>query len=193
MQTIIIYGGSFNPFHNGHAAITEYCAKLPNVDAVWLMPSAARTDKPDLAADKARLAMLQAYTESVQDTHKQVVVSDFELQLGAPSETIRTYRALRAAYPQYRFLFVFGADSVADMQNWRGASELAGELEIVVIQRHGYAMPDTSNIHAVITVPESVSGLSSTLVRQYIRAGQPIDTLVPQVVQTIIRNDKLYI
>ena len=192
MKQVIVYGGSFNPFHNGHAAIVEHCLALPGYDEVWIMPSAKRTDKPDLVADETRLAMLIAYKDSFTHVDRKLVITDFEMALGAPSETIRTYQALRTAYPRINFTFVFGSDSVADIYNWRGGDVLAETLDIIVVDRIGEVHPLKNPRHIRAEIPEDVAGISSTLIRSKIRAGEPISSLVPRAIALFIPRHNLY-
>jgi nicotinate-nucleotide adenylyltransferase len=193
VKQIIIYGGSFNPFHNGHAAIAQHCFTLAGFDEVWIMPSAQRADKPDLVDDTQRLAMLTDYVASCGYDQQRLKVSDFEIALGAPSETITTYHALVKAYPNTNFTFVFGADSIADIYNWRDGDYLAETLDIIVVDRISNLKPITNPRHLRAEIPEDVSGISSTTIRARIKLGEPIEPLVPAAVARYIPLHNLYV
>lgn len=193
MKQIIVYGGSFNPFHNGHAAIVTYCLSLPRFDEVWIMPSARRTDKPDLVNDRTRIAMLKAYVQSIQPHEQRLKVSNFEISLGAPSETIKTYKALAKLYPDTNFTFVFGADALADIYNWRGGAYLAKTLDIIVVDRISDVRPISSPKHLRAEVPEHIAGISSTAIRARVKLGASIESLVPAAIARYIPLHNLYV
>ena len=192
MKQVIIYGGSFNPLHKGHEAIIQHCLAFSGFDEVWIMPSAKREDKPDLLDDAVRLDMLQAYVDGGNLDAKRVFVSDFEITLGAPSETIRTYNELLKAYPDVMFTFVFGTDSIADMPQWRDGEYLEQVMNIIAVERAGSSVGCDPLKHLCAYISEDVSGLSSTLVRQKVRQGADITFDVPNQVARFIRQRQLY-
>jgi nicotinate-nucleotide adenylyltransferase len=192
VKQVIIYGGSFNPLHKGHEAIIKHCLSFAGFDEVWIMPSAKRTDKPDLLDDAVRLEMLQIYVNNSDVGAKRLRVSDFETRLGAPSETIRTYDALTKAYPSTEFTFVFGADSIADMPNWRRGEYLEEVMNIIAVERFGSNIACDPLKHLCAYIPEDVSGLSSTLVRESVRRGLSIEQQVPQSISAFISRNNLY-
>ena len=191
MGKVLIYGGSFNPLHNGHDAIIRSCANMPEYDGVWVMPSARRHDKPDLLDDDARLAMLRHYWSSLPGAiAARVYISDFEISLGEPSETLRTYSALKNTFPDIEFSYVFGADAINDMLDWRGGEQLRQELKIVIVSRHGHDVP--GNHYAAQIELASTQNISSTTVRQRIRSNQSIHNIVPRAVLDFIETNKMY-
>ncbi len=192
MKQVIIYGGSFNPLHKGHEAIIEHCLQFTQFDEIWIMPSARRDDKPDLLDEQTRLDMLKAYVAESDFKKTKVVVSDFEIALGAPTETIRTLLALRKAYPNTEFTFVFGTDSVADIPNWRGGVYLANQLSIIAVERAGSAVACNPLQHLCAYIAEDVSGLSSTIVREHINRGKSIADQVPKPIAQFIAANGLY-
>lgn len=192
MKKVIVYGGSFNPLHKGHEAIITHCLSLADFDEVWIMPSAKRADKPQLLDDEVRLAMLSAYVAARSDACR-LIVSDFEIRLGMPSETIRTYEALISAYPDTEFTFVFGTDSLADMPNWRGGEYLEEVMNIIAVERTGSQLACNPLKHLCAYIAEDVSGLSSTLVRQNIRQGLQITDSVPSSIEGFIFEHQLYV
>lgn len=191
MKKILLYGGSFNPLHNGHDAIIRNCAAMQEFDGLWVMPSARRRDKPNLQSDNTRLSMLQRYWASLPPSLAQrVLISDFEIQLGEPSRTIRTHTALQQTFPDIQFYYIFGADALHNMMSWSGGARLRSLLQMVIVSRHGYSVPDDYN-GAYIQIADN-QPVSSTIVRQRIRSKQAIRHLVPDAIRQYIQSNALY-
>ena len=106
-MTAGIFGGSFNPVHNGHIALAKAIVERGIVDEVWLSlsPQNPLKDHPEELVDDAdRLAMLRLATNGI----KGLEVCDIELSLPRPSYTINTLRALSRQYPRNRFRLIIG-------------------------------------------------------------------------------------
>ncbi len=191
MTNILIYGGSFNPLHNGHDAIIKHCTAMQEYDGLWVMPSARRRDKPDLISDDERLKMLRHYWALLPSAiAARVFISDFEVLLGQPSETLRTDDALKQEFPDIEFSYIFGVDAVNDMSEWNGGDRLRNELDILMVGRAGHRIPKILK-NKYIELPDSWT-VSSTLVRQRVRTKQAIDHLVPPAILEIIESNVLY-
>jgi nicotinate-nucleotide adenylyltransferase len=195
MSEIAIFGGTFDPPTRAHQAIARACLEQPGLDAVWLMPSGDRSDKPAMQAADARLEMLECLHQEEFGGNSRLVVSDFELQLPQPTQTNATDLALQQAFPRDRFWFVFGADSYQDMPSWEYGEKLQKTLGMLIVPRPGYALPALAdNIkHLAITEPEEVMAASSTVVRGLVsQAMQPSSQLICEGVQRYITQRGLY-
>lgn len=117
MKKIGILGGTFNPVHNGHLALGEAAMEQYGLAEVWLMPSKLPPHKPHFAIlpEKHRLAM----TELAAKTNKRFVVSDFELLREGLTYTADTLELLTREYPDCRFYFIVGGDSLVNFFSWR--------------------------------------------------------------------------
>lgn len=135
---IAVFGGTFDPPTVAHEAIIDACIKRSDIDEVWLLPSGVRADKPGMQPDDLRIALLQLLETQ---SEKPVRVSDFELTLPRPTKTYRTVEALKAAYPDHTFWFVFGADSYATMETWEQGEMLKKNLSMLLVKRLGYECP----------------------------------------------------
>lgn len=191
-MNIACYGGTFDPPTKAHGAIIEALAAGDTYDEVWVMPSADRVDKPGMSAEKHRLKMVAEMLGEIS-SHK-VVLSDFEIQLGEPTQTMRTHAELTNKYPKDTFWFVFGADSYNDMPNWENGSELRATMHICVIPRIGHKTPKPQkNVH-VLTVPNALElATSSTEVRRRARQHKSIDAHVSSAVQAYVLAHALYL
>ena len=138
----IIYGGAFNPPTRAHQAILQGCIDYaePRDADVWLLPSASRHDKSIDVLRERRLALCDALIQDVLRRTVAVDVSATELDRPQPTETYDTVRELQDEYPNRRFTWVFGADSVATMREWNHGEWLLENLDMLVVERPGYEL-----------------------------------------------------
>lgn len=198
MKEIAVYGGAFDPPTLAHEAIIGMCLEIEFIDEVWLMPSGRRQDKPNMQDDDTRLAMLDVVHRESFDYDDRLVVTDFEINLGQPTQTIDTVEALKNRYAKDNFWFVFGADSYRTMPSWDRGDYLNQTLNMLIIPRLGEVMPATSTRigHlAMARLSDSVisRGVSSTKVRQALVEQAPIDGMVSQAIASYIDNHGCYI
>jgi nicotinate-nucleotide adenylyltransferase len=135
MARIGLLGGSFNPAHRGHRAISLAAMDALGLDELWWLVSPGnplKADAPDMAPFEARFgsALRQA-------RRSRIKVSDFERRAGT-RYTIDTVRLLERRYPAHRFIWLLGSDTLPNFHKWRDWRRLARELPIAVIPRPGY-------------------------------------------------------
>lgn len=131
-QAIGLLGGSFDPAHAGHAHITREALKRFGLDRVWWLVSPGNPLKPEGPAPLAqRMAAARALMR-----HPRVTVSDIEARLGT-RYTAETLGALRARYPGVRFVWLMGADNLAQFHRWERWQEIAESVPVGVIARPG--------------------------------------------------------
>ena len=126
-----LYGGSFNPAHDGHAHVAETARRKLGLDRViWLVspqnPLKSRHETADLAE---RIAGAKALAHGYA-----MVVAAVETQLGS-NYTIDTIRGLKARFPGVKFVWIMGADSLASFHRWRGWTQIMHEVPVAVISR----------------------------------------------------------
>jgi nicotinate-nucleotide adenylyltransferase len=131
-----LFGGSFNPAHEGHAHVAETARRRLRLDRVIWLVSPQNPLKPvHETADLAhRLAGARAMAGG-----RGMVVSDAETRIGA-QYTIDTVRALKARYPRVRFVWIMGADSLASFHRWRGWTQIMREAPVAVVSRPWIAL-----------------------------------------------------
>nr|WP_085998844.1 nicotinate-nucleotide adenylyltransferase [Novosphingobium sp. Rr 2-17] len=129
-----LLGGSFNPAHGGHRRITLFAMDALGLDEAWWMVSPGNPLKPS-----AGMAPLPARFESAvrQARRARIRVTAIERELGT-RYTVDTLRALLRRYPRRRFVWLMGADNLAQFHQWRHWRDLAKMLPIAVIARPGY-------------------------------------------------------
>lgn len=130
-----VFGGSFDPVHNGHIRLARYVLEHTDLDEVWLMVSPRNPLKEHgpIATDQERLDMARLAVEGIPG----VTVSDFEFSLPIPSYTYNTLVRLREAYPDIDFRLIIGGDNWADFDRWRNPDEIRDQFGLIVYPRPG--------------------------------------------------------
>ena len=171
-----IFGGSFNPIHNGHLSLALQLKQRAGLDEVWLMvsPQNPLKQSSDLLDDDLRLHMARLAVEGVEG----ITVSDYEMHLPRPSYTWNTLEALSKDYPERQFVLMIGGDNWAIFDKWYHADDIRRKYEIIVYTR-------TPGDPGFID-------LSSTAIRQRIRQGKSIRSMVPPAVARYIKENGLY-
>lgn len=191
MTTIGLLGGSFNPVHVGHTIVASYVAQHGPVDQVWLVLSPRNPLKQadELASDTDRLAMLRLAAEPFGSN--QVEVSDVELSMPRPSYTIDTLRTLSERYPDCRFKWIAGSDSLRQLDRWKDWEEILHRFGMIIYPRPSYEIP--------AQLPEGVEicdapgiEISSSFIRNEIKSGRDITYYVTESVKRYIISHNLY-
>ena len=131
-MTVGLLGGSFDPAHEGHAHVTREALKRLGLDRVWWLVSPGNPLKARPPAPMAgRLARASAVIG-----HPRVVVSDIEARLGT-RHTAQTLRRLMALYPGVRFVWLMGADNLAEFHRWQDWDWIMTHVPIGVFARPG--------------------------------------------------------
>ena len=172
-----IFGGSFNPIHNGHILLAQRLKKQAGLDEVWLMvsPQNPLKESNDLLCDEKRMEMVRLALQGVDG----IVASDYEMHLPKPSYTWNTLQALSRDDPDREFVLMIGGDNWELFDKWYHAEDIKKNYEIVVYTR-------TSGEPGYMDI-------SSTDIRQRIREGRGIRRLVPKAVADLIRKEGLYV
>jgi nicotinate-nucleotide adenylyltransferase len=126
-----LFGGSFNPAHEGHAHVAETAMARLRLDRVIWLVSPQNPMKPshETAAMHRRMLGAARFARG-----SRMIVSDAETRFGS-QYTIDTVRALRARFPGVRFVWIMGADSLSTFHRWRGWTQLLSEIPVAVISR----------------------------------------------------------
>lgn len=134
MTRVGLLGGSFNPAHGGHRRISLAALEALGLDEVWWLVSPGNPLKP-----RAGMAPLAARLASARRQARRAPIrpTGIEARLGT-RYTIDTLRALVRRYPKVRFVWLMGADNLAQLHRWRDWRAIARTMPIAVIARPGY-------------------------------------------------------
>lgn len=206
VQRIGLYGGSFDPVHLGHLLVAQAAIEELGLARLFLIPAAQSPFKPDHqpapAAVRAQLLRLALAGTT------NCAVDEQEIRRGGPSYTIDTLRDYARRFPQAELFYLIGADNVAKLPQWRAAAELARRAQFVAIPRPAWSSgfrrppepPEGGTPNPSFpppfrgrTLAGFPLGVSSSQIRARVKAGQPIEPLVPPAVAEAIRNNRLYL
>ncbi len=172
-----IFGGTFNPIHNGHLAIARKIVESGGVDEVWFMVSPLNPFKQhiELLDDNIRLEM----TRKALEGEHGIICSDYEFGLPRPSYTWNTLQSLKKDYPQHTFSLIIGADNWCKFSAWRNNDDIIREHRLLVYPRTGYPIDIESLPQSVSFIDMDTIDVSSTEIRQLIRNGNDVSSLIP--------------
>lgn len=137
-----IFGGSFDPVHNGHLCLAESAQEQLALEEVWFQPAASQPLKPQgpVASEPDRLAMLKLALKG----QKYFKASSLEYERGGVSYTVETLRQIRQMHPEAELYFLMGADSLADFKKWKSPREILEMAILAVVHRPDAAELDYS-------------------------------------------------
>ena len=160
---MMVYGGSFNPPHVGHAMVAAWLLWTDKADEVWLVPTFRHAFDKDLAPFRDRVELCRAMA---RDVDPRIRVEPIEAELPAPSFTLNTLQALCARWPHHRFRLVVGADVLGQVHHWMRWDIIQARFSPLVVGRGGYPpVPgpifpaiSSSEIRARLARGESIAG-----------------------------------
>jgi nicotinate-nucleotide adenylyltransferase len=128
-----LFGGSFDPPHEGHRLVSEIALRRLRLDRLWWLvsPGNPLKDRAGRSSLEARLDACRKFAKS-----PRIVVSALESEIGTRF-TYDTLRYLRRHCPGVRFVWIMGADNLLDFHRWRRWREIAALAPIAVIDRPG--------------------------------------------------------
>lgn len=185
-------GGTFDPPHLGHLLLAHEAWWQLGLDEVRLVPAREPPHKPPPRLDPERRAALVA--AAVAD-HPGLTLSRAELDRPGPSYTVDTLEAMAAADPAAERWFVLGGDQLLGFPGWRRPERILELARLAVTVRDAEARAGLED-HAARVAPGRVDwvempeiGVSSSLVRARLAAGQPVRYLVPSAVEAMLRGE----
>lgn len=198
MKKMGLFGGSFDPIHQGHVEMLERLVDALGLDGVMLMPTFVPPHKirESMAAAEHRLAMCRLAAEG----HPNWQVSDLELTREGASFTVDTLTALCQQYPDTKWYLITGADMFVTLRTWYRFEEIARMAVLCTVPREG---TDTAALHAYAAElkaegiacyvdAQPVLTVSSTAIRSRVVAGESLTGLVPDAVAQYIAEQGLY-
>jgi nicotinate-nucleotide adenylyltransferase len=214
LRRLAVYGGTFDPFHNGHLRMAIEVREGLGLPVLFLVPSARPPHKPHPPVTPAehRLAMARAAVAGVGG----IEVLDLELRREGPSWSLPTVLEIREAHPGADVLFVIGADAFAEIATWHRHEELLSACDFLLLPRPGtareaafppgvllepeedrcYSLPGRSyrlpGGRRVLCPVLPVLDISSRAIREKVRRGRSVRGLVAPEVERYILEHGLY-
>lgn len=193
-----IFGGAFNPVHNGHINLAEKYIDILGLDLLYVIPTGNpphRTCK-DFAPEKARFDMLKAVFSGVEKT----LVSDMEFRRGGKSYTYDTVQTLKSEYPGADLYLLVGEDQFLKFEEWYKYAEILNDVTLCTAARGENSrkrLTDFSKEHfggaRVYIADFEPIVVSSSEIRDKLKENRDISGLVPQCVLDYIKEKRLYV
>ena len=178
-----LFFGSFNPIHNGHVGIARYLLEKRLCAEVWFVVSPCNPFKVDrfLLPETERFEIVKAAIKGIPG----MKACDIEFSMPKPSYTVDTLRVLFDRYPGQQFALIIGGDNVLDFPKWKEHRWIEGHCDIFVYPRSGI-ITSIEGFTNMTFVDAPLFPLSATEIREMIRKGDDISSLVPSEALSLI-------
>ena len=186
-----IFSGSFNPVHVGHLILANYMREFTYLDEVWFVvtPHNPLKSAADLLDDDIRLEMMKI---AVRD-YDNLIVSDVEFDMPKPSYTIDTLTKLKAENPDSEFTLIIGGDNWIKFPRWKEHERLVKEYKILIYPRLDSEVKTPEALSQNVKLVDApIVEISSTFIRESIRAGKDVRAFLPENVYDYIVDKGLY-
>lgn len=187
-----LYFGTFNPIHTGHLIIANHMAEYSGLDQIWLVvtPHNPLKKKNTLLDDHHRLQMVFLATED----YPKLKPTDIEFRLPQPSYTVHTLAHLQEKFPTHEFSLIMGEDNLNSLHKWKN-------YEVILQNHHIYVYPrinpeplnpELENHPHIHHIDAPVVEISSTFIREGIKAGKNVHPLLPHKVGQYVEHNLFY-
>ena len=194
-----ILGGTFNPIHNGHIELAQYCKNELLLDKIFLIPTYTPPHKisKDLADETHRLTMCSLASENLDDFE----VCDIEIKRQGKSYTFETLISLKELYPDDEFYLIMGADMFLTLDKWKNPESIFANAVIITIPRNDSDKEELESYYnavirdmgaKAVILPNNVQTVSSTFIRENIGDYNTISDLIDKKVYEYIISNNLY-
>lgn len=159
-------------------------------DELWVLPCFKHTFQKALTAAEDRVKMAELMVIEMADP--RINVNTIEIERKLSGSTLETLNILKTTYPEAEFAFLIGSDNLATFNKWENWQALLTQMKFYVYLRQGYAAIPW---YEEMTLLESVeiSEVSSTTIRNRLKKGLEIESLVPPKVEAYIKREGLYL
>lgn len=210
MRTIAIYGGTFDPVHNGHIQTSINIQAKFHFDSYYFLPAKTQITKSQAQASvEDRVKMLQLALEE----YPQFSIDKREVERDSPSYMIDTLQSMRAQYPSASITLIMGYDSFASLDKWHKWQQLISFANLLIINReqfkssrlpeavetllaeHQSSNEDALALNKAGTIYLFDAGnydISSTEIRTKLHIKDAIKQDLPAIVYEYIRSSGLY-
>ena len=206
-KLIGVFGGTFDPVHNGHTKIIQNLLELLPFDEIKVIPNGQPPHRTSVCSNNDRLEMVNLAFKGIN----QISVDEREIHREGPSYAIHTAREILEEYHQDNLIWIMGSDAFSEIDTWFEWEDFLNIINILVMARPGYEIDltsmagtlilerQTSNIDdlshgagKILIVDIDPINISSTQVRSNLAAGETVNELILEDVSDYIDSGKLY-
>ena len=198
-NSIVVFGGSFNPPLNSHFSIAQQVLnQFEEVEKVIFVPINKISKKKGLLDNEHRYNMIKL----VIDKNEKFEVSDMDFKDEKSSFTIESLEEIQKQFPDKQIWYIVGTDNLKILYTWKRAEDLVSQYKILVMERENDSMKEIVEENPLyakykqnfIAIDQGIrSNYNSTYVRNQIKKGKSVRYLLPNEVLEYIERNKLYI
>jgi nicotinate-nucleotide adenylyltransferase len=191
-ERIGLFGGSFDPIHNGHLILAECAVNFVGLERVYFIPTAVPPHKAsgELAGFEMRKRMVELAIES--NPRFELCLLESAEHPAYTYETIASFS--EQGFGREQIHLIIGSDSLEDMSAWKNPERIFASATIVAMRRPGREnIPSLPDGTALVVLESCSNSISSSEIRSMVREGKSIRYIVPEAVERFIRDNKLYI
>lgn len=187
-----LFFGTFNPIHVGHLTIANHMVEHSDLNQVWFVvtPQSPFKQKSSLLDNYQRLEMVYLATKD----YNSLKPSNIEFSLKQPNYTIDTLVYLEEKYPDHNFALIMGEDNLKSFHKWKNYELILENYSIYVYPRLSKSVvPEQFKNHPkIFNIDAPIMELSSTFIRQEIKAGRNIRPMLPDEVWKYLDEMNFY-
>ncbi|MDC0071828.1 nicotinate-nucleotide adenylyltransferase [Gammaproteobacteria bacterium] len=206
-KLIGVFGGTFDPVHNGHTKIIQNLLELIPFDEIKVIPNGQPPHRTSVCSNNDRLEMVYLAFKGIN----QISVDEREIHRGGPSYAIHTAREILEEYHQDNIIWIMGSDAFSEIDTWFEWEDFLNIINILVMARPGSEIDSTSMAGTLILERQTSNiddlshgagkilivdidpiNISSTQVRSNLAAGETVNELILEDVSDYIDSGKLY-
>jgi nicotinate-nucleotide adenylyltransferase len=215
IKKIGLFGGTFNPIHNGHLKVAEEVGRFFELDKILFIPSYLPPHKStrDIASATDRLKMV----ELALQPFSQFEASSLEVERPETSYSVITLEKVKKIYSGAEIFFIVGIDAFLEIKTWREYERILSSCSFIVVSRPGYELEQAKEVLApdwkekmvivgpvfkpdeergkepkIYLFPMNSLDISASEIRRRRQRGESISGLVPEAVEKYILERNLY-
>ncbi len=191
VQKIGLFGGTFDPVHIGHLIVAEWVQDALNLQTVYFIPNLIHPfgKRSDIMPAEHRLNMLNIAVKPFE----RFQISDYEIRKGGVSYAIETIEHFRKEFPHVQLFYFIGADNLPEFHKWHRYQDILRKVRLVVYDRKEGHLPDNLPANRILFLQTPLIEISSTLIRERLKQGRAVRSLLPNGVLTYIKENRLYL
>ncbi len=179
-----LFGGAFNPPHNGHMSVARCAIKEANLDKLIFIPTGNAPHKEETQV--SREDRYNMVSEAISGEEK-MSVSDYEIKRSEVNYSANTVEYFKSLYPNDELFFLIGDDSYNQLDTWHEPHRITASATLLVFPREGADVKAPS-----VMLPMDVVEASSSEIREKIKMGKDCRNLLPKKVFDYIIKRNLY-
>lgn len=195
----LIFGGTFDPIHNGHIHIAYESLYNLGVDEIIFMPNGQPPHKSNRVVTSGAIRY-EMVLKAIEDEEK-FSISDYEINNDGLSYTYSTLTHFKKLEPDTEWFFLVGVDSLMSFKEWKNIDIILSSCTLVVFSRSGFNKDDIYKMKStlereykaeIIFLEMPILDISSTGIKEKIAMGRIVNYLLPGAVENIINKYNLY-